>query len=80
MQPQLQTIKVHGNTLTKPKNIRTELRNYFEDFYSTKGNKSDIKDDTFSNMPSLDNEEKKKCDASFTLTELTTVLENANSG
>jgi hypothetical protein len=40
----------------------------------------DIKDDMFSNMPSLDKEGRGKCDAPFTLTELTTALHGTNSG
>jgi hypothetical protein len=34
-QPQLQTSKIQGKILTK-RNIRTELPNYFKEFYSTK--------------------------------------------
>jgi uncharacterized Zn-finger protein len=56
IQVQLQTIEIHSEILTDPKNIRTDVRNCFKDFYSTKGNKPDVKYDTFSNMPSLDTE------------------------
>jgi hypothetical protein len=60
--------------------MRTEIRKHFQDFYSTKGNKPFIRDDIFSNIPSLDQEGREKWDAPLTIAELTTALQNSNSG
>jgi hypothetical protein len=58
--------------------MRTEIGKHFQDFYSTKGNKPDIRD-IFSNIPSLDQEGCEKCDTPLTIAELTTALQNSNS-
>jgi exonuclease III len=79
-QPQLQAINIHGTLVNEPNKMRTEIRKHFQDFYSTKGNKPDIRDDIFSNIPSLDQEGREKCDAPLTIAELTTALQNSNSG
>jgi hypothetical protein len=46
-------IKINGITLTDPDGIRTEIRNYFKTFHSTKINHPDIREDLFTNIPSL---------------------------
>jgi hypothetical protein len=79
-QHQLQTIKINVTVLTEPNTIRTEVRNFFKSFYTANGNQTDIKDDAFTNIPSLDKTEREKCDAPLTLTELTTALHKSNSG
>jgi hypothetical protein len=52
-QNKTQMINMNGITLTDPDEIRTEIRNYFKTFYSTKSNQPDIRVDFFANIPSL---------------------------
>jgi exonuclease III len=77
-QPQIQAIKIENKLLTEPNEIRTELRKHFQEFYSTKGHKPDIRDDIFSTIPILDPEKREKCDTPITLDELTTALKTSN--
>ena len=79
-QPQIHTVEINGKLETEASKIRTEVRRYYEELYRKKGNKPNINDDFYNSLPELNNEEKQKCDAQFTLTELTTALNNTNTG
>jgi exonuclease III len=78
--PQLQTIKIHNTLLTEPHRIRTEVRKHYQELYTTKGNKPNIREDFFSQLPALEEEERERCEALLTINELTIALQNTNLG
>jgi hypothetical protein len=66
--------------ITGPNQIRKDVRNYYRDFYSTKGNNPNIRQDVFSELPTLDEDERHKCDAPITMNELLSALQNSKPG
>jgi hypothetical protein len=67
-------IKNNVITLTDPDKIRTDIRNFFKTFYSTKGNQLDIRKNLFTIIPSLDDYKQEEYDAPLRLQEVTTAL------
>jgi exonuclease III len=78
--PQLQTLKIQDTLITEPNQIRKEVRNYYRDFYNTKGNNPNIREDLLSEIPTLEEDERQKCDAPITMNELLGALQDSKPG
>jgi exonuclease III len=78
--PRLQAIRIQDALLTEPRTIRVEVKNYYQDLFSTKGNDPTLRDDIFTKIPALETDEREQCDAPLTLSELTAALQTTNLG
>jgi hypothetical protein len=56
------------------------VRNYYRDFYNTKGNKPNVREEVLSEIPKLEEDERQGCDAPISNNELLRALQFSKPG